>query len=292
MLFRYQPLLDQQSADWIFSAFDWALTHFDADDFFTRSQLVEPTLAFFPNRVNSVDNKAQTVFKQTQQHAGLEHWPFELQAPQFFEGKPAPAFNIGYFNRQSQDNQLEQISIQPLQDQDILSHDLAQPEQAVVKSENIVLSYHPAQTTKSEDLCASFAHLMAQHLTAQLQHFDSLSSSKKNNQRLIPGGKEYFGEATEVLAIFMGFGIMFANSAYSFRGGCGSCYNPAANRKAALNEDEVIFAMALYGHLKGIKTKTATYHLKSHLKGQYKKAIKQIKREPEWVERLLAFKPS
>ena len=110
------------------------------------------------------------------------------------------------------------------------------------------------------------------------------------SQQIPPGGATYFNASTEIVAIFMGFGVMMANSAYTFRGGCGSCYNAQANRQATLSEENVIFALALFCRLKGIKTADATRHLKGYLRTNFKQALKQIEREPVRLQQLLALK--
>ena len=46
-LFRSKPLIDDDSCEWIFDTFEWALTHFDQQEFFQRSQLIQPTNDFF-----------------------------------------------------------------------------------------------------------------------------------------------------------------------------------------------------------------------------------------------------
>ena len=73
---------------------------------------------------------------------------------------------------------------------------------------------------------------------------------------------------------FFGFGVMVSNTVYHFRGSCGSCYNPYANRQAALTEQQSVFVHA--GVLLQRK-KHGHKHLKSHLVGQFKKATKQIR---------------
>ena len=254
-VFKTKPLLDSESADWIFEAFHWALTNFDSQEFFNRSKLIQPTNQFFPGGVNSVHAKAENIFKHTLNHAGLSHWPFQLQPPEHFQNLPVQPMNVDSFKRHSAKNTLPVLSS-------------AQP---------IYISYNPQQTLKPEDLSSSYAHVLAQHLTVQ-------------SQQLPPGGPEYFAEGTEILAIFMGFGVMFSNSAYTFRGGCGSCYNAQANRQASLSENEVIFALALYCRLKDIPYSEATRHLKTHLKTNYKQAIKQIEDQQEHLSNLLAFK--
>jgi len=56
----------------------------------------------------------------------------------------------------------------------------------------------------------------------------------------------------------IGYGVLLANSAYTFGGGCGSCYNATANRQPALTKLENVFALALFYQLKGIGFKEAT----------------------------------
>lgn len=240
-LFKARPLIDQTSADWIFEAYAWALENFDSEEFFSRTRLIQPSNEFFPGRVDSVHAKAENIFKATLTYAGLNHWPMVLQPPAQFENTTVPLLNFNVFERNSEESSLP-----------ALKSDLP-----------LILSYSPQQTLKPEDLSSSFAHNIAQQLVFQ-------------SQTLPPGGSDYFLEGTELLAIFMGFGVMFANSAYTFRGGCGSCYNAQANRRATLSENEVIFALALFCRLKEIPKAEATRYLKKHLKGSFKQAMKQI----------------
>jgi len=250
-LFKQRPLIEQESADWIFETFEWALRYFDHHEFYKRSRLIQPTNEFFAGNVDSVHNKAENIYRHTLNYAGLVHWPFQLQKPENFQAVPFPKLAL--------------ISL----DRDSVNRNLP-----VINSEApIFISYNPQQTLKPEDLSSTFAHVMAQHLVIQSQQFP-------------PGGADYFAEGTEVLAIFMGFGVMFANSAYTFRGGCGSCYNGQSNRQATLSEDEVIFSLALYCRLKKIPTSQATRHLKKYLKSSFKRALKQINNQTKNLEKL------
>ncbi|MCG8671824.1 MAG: hypothetical protein MI867_20640 [Pseudomonadales bacterium] len=253
MLFS-KPLIDQQSANWIFETYDWALSHFDHNEFYLRTELAQPTNECFPGRVDSPDAKAATIFQHVQRYCGLEHWPFVLQAPQHFQPQAIPDLNMGTIARRS------------------TSSDLA----PLVSSVNLPITYTQQQTLKSEDLASSFAHVLAQHLALQ-------------SKSMPPGGADFMLEATELLAIFMGFGVLMANSAYTFRGGCGSCYNPNANRSASLTEHQVLFATALFCELKGIAANQATKHLKKHLKPLYKQAVKQVRREHGQLEVLRKY---
>ncbi len=259
--FNAKPLIATSSADWIFEAYEWALTHFDNEEFFTRSRLIQPTNEFFSGRVDSVHEKAEMVFKYTLNYAGLAHWPFQLQPPEEYQHRPSPQLSL---NSTDSDNSVRRDSA-------------LESVPAILSYDPLYLTYNPQQTLKPEDLSSSFAHVMAQYLVIQSQHFP-------------PGGPDYFAEGTELLAIFMGFGVMFSNSAYTFRGGCGSCYNGQSNRQATLSENEVIFSLALYCKLKQIPTSEATRYLKKHLKASFKQALKQINGEPEKLGSLLTYR--
>jgi len=238
-LFQSKPLISEESAQWLLAAFDWALSHYDRQAFFQHTQLVQPNNEFFPGRVDSVHAKAENIFNHCLRYTGLQDWPFTLQPPELYNGASPSYLALPHIERY-QALPSANLPAQPLQ-----------------------LSYNPQQTLKAEDMAANFAHLLAQHLVVQ-------------SRQLPPGGEEYLMEATEVLGISMGFGVLFANSAYTFRGGCGSCYNAMANRQASLTEHEVIFALALFCQLKGIETKQAISHLKPHLKKAYRQAQKQL----------------
>ncbi len=258
---RAKPLVDQNSADFIFSTVAWVLQNFDHEEFFNRTRLVAPSNEFFPGRVSSVDGKAQNIFQHTLRYAGLSHWPFELrssyqqQTDSECQVQPAPQDELALIHRNSSSTDIE----------------MAVP--VIITEKPLFVFYNPQQTLKPEDLSASYAHVIAQHLIIQ-------------SKQQPPGGNQFFAEASEVLAAMMGFGVLLSNSAYTFRGGCGSCYNAMANRQPALTELDSVFVLALFCRLKGIATKDATLHLKKYLRSSYKQAVKQIDQRLEQVNDL------
>lgn len=256
--FKSKPLVDQRTADWVFDTFAWALQHFDADEFFNRTQLVLPSNDFFPGRVSSVEEKAANIFQHSQRYAGLNRWPFQLLSSQQLRQEPQcqipPAPQPG----------LEKIQRNSLS----VSNPVEMNNERIQTQQPLQVFYNPQQTLKPEDMAASYSHVLAQHLVIQ-------------GRILPPGGQNLFMEASELLAGFMGFGVLLANSAYTIRGGCGSCYNAMANRQPALTEYDSVFVLALFCQLKSIDRKSATRYLKKHLHGPYKYAVKQIEAEPD-----------
>mgnify|MGYP007012665154 CR=1 FL=1 len=277
-----KPLIDQNSADFIFETVAWVLHNFDSEEFFKRTRLVAPTNEFFPGRVNSVDEKAQNIFAHTVSYAGLDHWPFVLKSLREREASrecqlpPVPQDILALIQRNSF---AKATAAKPELDKGTGEADKQLTDTCAVQvpvmnsAKPLFVFYNPQQTLKPEDLSASYAHVLAQHLIIQ-------------SAQQPPGGNQFFAEASEVLASMMGFGVLLANSAYTFRGGCGSCYNAMANRQPALTESDSVFVLALFCRLKGIGYKEGTAHLKKYLRGSYKRALKQIDERLDEVNRL------
>lgn len=238
-LFKPSPLLDSNSLNWILDTFSWALEHFDLQVFKEESKLILPTNDFYPGSVNNIHQMAQSVFDKTLKYAGLENWPIVLIAPQDFDQQTLP--QLSFSNKvRGQDTKVR-----------------------IESGDVINVSYNPNQINQPQDLVASFAQAFATILIIQ--------SGKQP-----PGGAEFFSQAVDLVACFMGFGVMFANTAYQFKGGCGSCFNPYANRSAALSESEVLYCLAIFSTLKSIKINEVTPHLKKHLRADFKKAYKEL----------------
>ncbi|KZN40420.1 hypothetical protein N474_21915 [Pseudoalteromonas luteoviolacea CPMOR-2] len=238
-IFKSKPLLEDAESQSIMELFLWAVEHFDSEYFLQHTQIVQPTEQFFPDRVSSVEEMAGSVFQRVKEYAGLTKWPIQLTPPQFMQLQQTfPHFSFAHGIR-GESIELVQAPLQP-----------------------VSVSYNPNQINQPQDLVASMAGSMALMLIHQVG-------------KLPPGGQQNLAVAADVLAIFMGFGTMLCNTAYHFRGGCGSCYNPYANRQAALSEQESVFLHALVCHFK--PTSQGGKHLKPHLKSMYKQAEKQLK---------------
>ncbi|MDH5324264.1 MAG: hypothetical protein OEZ68_20615 [Gammaproteobacteria bacterium] len=129
--------------------------------------------------------------------------------------------------------------------------------------------YNPIQLTNPQALIASLAHALAMYQGSQAKE-------------LPPGGEENWPHTTEVLAVYMGFGIMFANSAFNVRvTSCGSCQGPSNDRAAYLSQYDITYALAVYSVLNQIHSKQVLHHLKSALHSFFKKAVKDVLQRQE-----------
>ncbi len=248
---KRKPLLEEGSAQWLVDTFGWSLRNFDAELFFRDTVLVLPNNSYFPGRADTVEGMASLIFEQVKRYAGVSHWPTRLAEPLSCTTIESPQVEIKGALRGPAG--------------------IAAP--SVADARRLLIPYNPQQLNNPAAMIASFAHALA-HYLAQMA------------QEPPPGGVEYWPHVTELLAIYLGFGLMFANSAFTFRGGCGSCYNPHATRDAYLSEQESTYALAIFALLKAIPNTAVTGHLKRHLRGFYKQAVREIRGRGEVLVRL------
>lgn len=236
--FKTTPLVDQNTHEWILDTFAWALEHYDLLYFKEHSQLILPDNVFYPGNVSAVHQMADNIFKNTLKYVGMQQWPIKLVPPSLYQAKNMPILDIKGEYRGTKS--------------------YFSPDSPVIE-----VSYNENQINQPQDLIASFAQTFSTILIVQ-------------SKQLPPGGVDFLPQAIDLVACFMGFGVMFANTAYQFKGGCGSCFNPRANRTVALPENEMLYCLALFCQLKSIKTKAVTPFLKSHLKSPFKKVLKEL----------------
>lgn len=254
-LFASKPPLDEASVAWIFQVYAWALRNFDSTHFRGRTILVNPTNEHFPGRADSVPAMAMLIFQETAGYAGMAHWPLQLLEP----GSPlpgaAPKVRIPDPLRAGGNARLP----------------------APQGGETIPIAYDPALIGNPEALIAGLAQNLAHYLGAAVGDVS-------------PGGLQNWPQATEVLAVFMGFGLMFANTAFNFQvRSCGSCGGPAAQRQAFLSQYDITYALALFCVLKEIPNREVLRHLKKSLRPYFKRCIKDIVSREEDLAALRAM---
>ncbi|GLX80446.1 hypothetical protein tinsulaeT_37860 [Thalassotalea insulae] len=238
-LSRDKALIDNDTRAWLFDTFDWAIRNFDGQAMWQETQLVLPTNEFYPGRVASVAQMADSIFRHSVIYAGMKSWPLQLTERHQYQPQAIPEFTI--------EGGLRGANV------------------VIAQNENrpLTIVYSAQQINQPQDMIASYVQQLAFGLIQQ-------------QKVLPPGGKECIAQAIEVLACVMGFGVIFANTAYQFKGGCGSCYNPQANRQAALPENDSLYCLALFSYLKSIPVKQVTRHLKPHLRVNYKCMVKEL----------------
>ena len=233
------PLLDETYAGWMFDVYAWALENFDPVMFRDETLLVTPSNQHFPGRANSPEEMAALIFDRVVAYAGMQHWPLQLLPPDSCVLEPATEVRVVAGARGSRAVAAEPSPI------------------------SLTLSYDPDYLNNPEAMIAVFAHT--------LSHYLGTSASGPP-----PGGAENWPHVTELLAVFLGFGLMFANTALVLpRGGC--CGGPVVRRQAYVSQHDITYALAIFSALKGVPQKDVLAHLKKPLHGHFKQALREVK---------------
>ena len=241
-LFKKDALIDEDIKNWINEVFHWARGNF-GENVFQQTQLINPSNTHFPGRANSVEGMAEMIFDKVRQYAGMNHWPLFLVNEE----------NV---------TQIPQTTLPKLQGP-VRSFDTLLPV-PVDDTNRLIVTYHPYQINDPEVLIASYAHTLAHYLGT-------------TGTELPPGGEEHWPHVTELLAVFLGFGIMMANTAHTNKiRSCGSCAGPVVERMNFLDEFQLTYALAVFCQLKQLSAKQVTPYLKKNLIPFYKKAVKDI----------------
>jgi hypothetical protein len=201
--------------------------------------LVTPSNHHFPGSANSREDLANLIFDRVVAYAGMTHWPLKLLPPGSCVLEPAAEVRVVAGARGSR-----AVAAGP-------------------SPANLTLSYEPDHLKDPETTIAVFAHTLA--------HYLGTSATEPP-----PGGAENWPQATEILAVFLGFGLMFANTALVLpRGGC--CGGPMVRRRAYVSQHDITYALAIFSALKGLPQKAVLEHLKTSLRGHFKQALREIK---------------
>lgn len=268
--FKAKPVVDEASKEWIFDTFAWCIEQLDGEFFKKNSELILPNNSFYPGSASSVAAMADKIFSNTLNYTGMTSWPLKLVSSEDFKQKPMP--QLSFESRLRGESAKVGTKVAANINSEVSSNISYKVEgEALVSSEftsvpavpTIDIAFHSSQLNQPQDLIAYLVQVQAGILVNQ-------------HGILPPGGKEVLPQTIDLVACFMGFGVIFANTAYQFKGGCGSCNNQNLNRQAALPELETVYALALFCVIKAVDIKPIKKALKSHLNKPFRQAYKEI----------------
>ncbi len=242
----WEPLVDQQASEWILSAFRWALEQFGSNIFYARTILVTPTPDHFPDKSGDPHELVALVFARVRRYAGMENWPCKLVAQ---ESDVDPVIDRITVIQNAPKAPGGTFSISGRE----------QPE--------VVITYNPAALQRPQSLVAILAHELAHYLG----HTAGCPP---------PGGEKNWEHATDLLAVFLGFGLFLANSAVHFQQFTG--YNNqgwSSGTLGYLSEFELVYCLAIFCTLKKIGRVQVRSHLKSTLWPVYDNALTDLRRK-------------
>ncbi len=240
-LFRQKPLLDKDTTEWLWESYGWALRNFDRDLFYSQTVLVTASKEHFPDQADDGSALAQLILDRIKGYTALQKWPTRLiPITEEMPALPSPVIAITGPAR----GELTTIEI---------NNDQVLP-----------VHYDPSLLRQPDLLIAVMAQALASPL-AQLCPEPP------------PGGDETRGAATDLLAIFMGFGLFLTNNAFNYHiGGCGSCKPRGVQLLGELTEEQMAYALALFCVLKEIPNSVVLPQLKSTVRPFFKLAVKEV----------------
>lgn len=237
--FKKKPFIEDEISSWIFLAFEWALNNYGSDIFHNETVLVTPSSNHFPEKLNSPDGMVKYTFEQVRKYAGMENWPCRLEA---------------------QEDDINPVIAPTI----VLKGAPSGPAGTFQYSDEAVITYNTNLINRPESLIATFAHELAHYLSRVAKEHP-------------PGGEEYWEHATDLTAIFLGFGIFLANSAFTFEQYTGvESQGWSASRQGYMSEQEIIYALAVFCILKDIQAIEVISYLDSHLRSSFKKCYREL----------------
>jgi hypothetical protein len=171
--------LEAEEEDWLAECWTWLLEEFGLGRL-KQVSLVLPSGEFFPPTKAKGAARAQHLFDCVKRLTGTENWPYKL-VPQ--ESRINPVLSG-----------LAVVKNAPSDPAGTF---------AVEADGQIRITYDPDSISEPAKLIATFAHEIAHGLV--------LTARSRP-----PGGEEFEEYAVDVTTVFMGFGIVGANSAFEF----------------------------------------------------------------------------
>ncbi|MGD0192869.1 MAG: hypothetical protein ABSD74_19200 [Rhizomicrobium sp.] len=250
--FGSKHFLDEEDEAWHLQSWVWMLKNFGGLTRLKSSPLVRPTGDFFPPTDARGHARAEHIFACVKQHAGMTDWPCQLIAQP--ESSP---LKVG-----------ELASLEPVSGSPPLGTF------GVERGGEVTITYDPAKLSEPMTLVATFAHELAHYLLATVREE-------------APGGHEMHEYATDLMTVFLGFGMFGANGSFNF-----SQFHSAGthgwqwSRAGYLRERDWAFALAAFLMLRGEETGSLKPLLKRHLYSDMNVAYRRLQREPALLDGL------
>jgi len=258
-MFKQKPFVDADTKAWIFDTYSWALRNLSSDIFYGETVLVLPTNDFFPDKSSDSEELSLLIFERVKKYAGMDGWECELLSQ---EQDVNPVVSPTVVIHNSPKGPAGTFSIQ----KDDLNKNKA------------TITYNQNQVKNPQMLIATFAHELSHYLGATIVEFP-------------PGGEEAWEPATDLIAVFIGYGLFLANTAFTSEAFTGiDSQGWSTQTQGYLSENDLIYAISIFCILKKISISSVEPHLKKSLRSGFKKAMKEISKNKDDMEKLRSIK--
>ncbi len=231
-IFKKKPIIEEFARQWLLDNFEWAMRNCGSDVFFDDVELVLPTEEIFPKKISDNKQLIQYVFETMKEYAGLSSWPIELVEK---EKNPNPVVAPTVV--------IEGAPFDP-------PMDVIFPDN---ESDPILISYSPEIASNIERMMAAFAYDLSRIFCSYIMEAP-------------PCNEDDMGHNTELVSVFLGFGIILANSAFQFNQYTDiDSQGWSSSSTGYLSQYELTYALAIFCELKSIETDKVEKSLKENL---------------------------
>lgn len=240
-MFGSPKLVDKHTAAWVMDRLGWILETFGQEKSIDSTELVLPLPGFFSHEASTPEAKAEQIFRKTAAYCGVADWEVDLQPIE--RNRPHEVGTFWHL-RPTADVPAGTFSLGPDSNRPQITYALDLVDQPV-------------------SLIATFAH--------EIGHLILMS---RPQPEWIDDDEEEL--LTDLFAVYLGFGVFLANSAFQFEQSLSfDRQGWAYSRQGYLSEDTLLFATALFLAVKG-EVAPEEGVLKPSLRNRFGKALKQV----------------
>lgn len=239
-LFKKKPLLTDEDYFFQIECYKWLLRNFGTSAF-KETELVLPKDEYFRVEASTEEEKVGEIFNAVRSYSGLSEWPCRL-----IRQEPAINPKLG-----------DMLLVQGAEQSPAgtFSYD---------DENGASISYDPELVSNPTKLIATFAHELAHYLTSTAEEDP-------------PGGWDNWEFATDLGAVFLGFGIFLCNSSFEFTQHSDEYSQGwSSSRTGYLSEAELSFALAIFLKLKNIDLNSIDAHLDRNISKLVSRAMDEL----------------
>lgn len=258
-LFGPKLPIEADELEWQLAMFKWLIQSFSNADFLAVTPTIPPDEGLFPVPAGTRERRAAAYFDHVRRMAGMEQWPCRLEAGE--DDRPRQITPGIALVHESPSRPLGTFSAEPDGEDQL----------------GIVIRYHPRLVDDPSALIATFAHELAHYLI-------------HDRAEAPPGGWELDELATDLTAVYLGFGVFLANSAKQFEAFTSFDQMGWQTRRSGyLSEGALVTAIVIRERLgKRDPKQSAGPHLKRYLGADLKQADAWLARHSPDLEAELA----